>query len=384
MVVKAEKNENTIGTTPSGWKVNPLSKIAPFQRGFDLPRCNLKAGINPVVYSNGIMNYHEKALVKSPGVITGRSGTIGKVFFLENDYWPHNTTLWVTDFKQNIPKFIYYLYEYIHLERFSTGSGVPTLNRNVVHDYTVAIPPINEQRAIADALSDVDALITSLDSLIAKKRAIKQGVMQELLIGKRRLSGFNKKWKREKVNQFGEIVTGGTPPTQNKEFWEGTVPWITPTDITKEKDIYHSEREITYLGLKSIRELPQNSILVTCIASIGKNSILRVKGACNQQINAIVPNRDHDPDFLYYLFEYNKNFLLGNAGITATLIISKKDFSDLTFLIPEITEQISIASILSDIDSEIISLEQKRDKTKALKQGMMQELLTGRIRLLEG
>jgi len=134
-------------------------------------------------------------MVKAPGVVTGRSGTIGKVNYIENDYWPHNTTLWVTDFKGNLPKFIYYFYGYLKLERFGTGSGVPTLNRNDVHEFKVAIPPISEQRAIAAALSDLDALISALDELIAKKHNIKQGAMQKLLTGKRRLPGFGGEWE---------------------------------------------------------------------------------------------------------------------------------------------------------------------------------------------
>jgi type I restriction enzyme S subunit len=107
-----------------------------------------------------------------------------------------------------------------------------------------------------------------------------------------------------------------------------------------------------------------------------------VNGACNQQINAIIPNEDADVDFLYYLIENNKQYLLGNAGITATLIISKKYFSEIVFSFPkDKSEQTAIATVLSDMDTEIIKLEQKRDKYIMLKQGMMQQLLTGRIRI---
>ena len=111
-------------------------------------------------------------MVKSPGVVTGRSGTIGKVHFVEEDYWPHNTSLWVTSFCGNDPKFIYYLYTHIDLSRLHSGSGVPTLNRNDVHQHMVACPPPDEQRDIAEALSDVDGLLRALETLIAKKRAI--------------------------------------------------------------------------------------------------------------------------------------------------------------------------------------------------------------------
>ena len=129
-------------------------------------------------------------MVKSPGVVTGRSGTIGKVHFIEKDYWPHNTSLWVTSFCGNDPKFIYYLYTYVDLARLHSGSGVPTLNRNDVHQHMVACPPLAEQRAIAEALSDVDGLLRTLEALVAKKRAIKQAAMQQLLTGKTRPTGI--------------------------------------------------------------------------------------------------------------------------------------------------------------------------------------------------
>ncbi len=358
------------------WVEKNFLNIAPLQRGFDLPKPQLISGEYPVVYSNGIENYHKYFMAKSPGVVTGRSGTIGKVTYVEKDYWPHNTALWVTDFKCNDPRFIFYLYSYINLERFGTGSGVPTLNRNDVHDYVVSIPATKEeQTAIAAALSDADALIQSLEKLIAKKRSIKQGAMQKLLKPK-------EGWVVKKLGEVGEIITGSTPPTEVKEYWNGNIPWITPTDISLKTDIFCSEREITSLGLKVVRKLPANTLLVTCIASIGKNVILRRAGSCNQQINAIVPDSNNDIEFLYYLIENSNQYLLSKAGITATNIISKKDFAEITFSIPLLEEQTRIAAILSDMDAEIAALETKLAKYKQIKQGMMQELLTGRIRLI--
>jgi type I restriction enzyme, S subunit len=170
------------------WYVKKLGDIAPLQRGFDLPTSQLKKGDYPVVYSNGVLDFHSTYQAKAPGVVTGRSGTLGKVNFIETDYWPHNTTLWVTDFKGNYPQFIYYMYTHIKLERFGTGSGVPTLNRNDVHEYKTQIPPtLAEQTAIAEILSDMDAEIAALEGKLAKARQVKQGMMQELLTGRIRL-----------------------------------------------------------------------------------------------------------------------------------------------------------------------------------------------------
>lgn len=170
------------------WEVKSLGNIAPLQRGFDLTSSNLRAGPYPVVYSNGILNYHAKAKVQGPGVVTGRSGTIGTVTFVDGSFWPHNTALWVTSFKANNPRFVFYLYTIINFERFSTGSGVPTLNRNDVHALEFAIPiSESEQTAIAAVLSDMDAEILALEQRLTKTRHVKQGMMQELLTGRIRL-----------------------------------------------------------------------------------------------------------------------------------------------------------------------------------------------------
>lgn len=258
----------------------------------------------------------------------------------------------------------------------SMRSGQPGINSNQLRELSIPLPTLSEQTAIATALNDMDALISSLEKLIEKKRMIKQGAMQELLKPKER-------WAVKRLGEIGDIITGGTPPTSIKEFWNGTIPWITPTDISSNRNIFNSEREISEAGLNSLRELPANTLLVTCIASIGKNSILRRRGACNQQINAVIPNDENNVDFLYYLIECNKNYILGKAGITATLLISKKDFSEITFSLPKSkAEQIKIATILSDLDTEISSLKTKLEKSKMIKHGIMQTLLTGKIRLI--
>ena len=262
------------------------------------------------------------------------------------------------------------------------GSTVGHAKVDDIRNLQVPLPTKAEQEAIAEVLNDADALIESLEQLITKKRQIKQGAMQELLTGKKRLPGFSGEWEVKRVAEFGEIITGGTPNTQVNVFWGEGYPWITPTDISRYCDMYTSERTITQKGLNAIRVLPSNTVLVTCIASIGKNAILKVVGGCNQQINAIVPNTSFSADFLYYLFEVNKQYLIANSGTTATSIISKKTFEELIFKVPFIYEQNDIALFLSDMDNEITVLEEKLEKAHHLKQGMMQNLLSGKIRLV--
>lgn len=146
----------------SEWHEKKLKEIAPLQRGFDLTNSQLKEGTYPVCYSNGVQNYHSEFMLHPPGVVTGRSGTIGNVFFLEKPYWPHNTTLWVTSFCGNDPKFVFHLYRKLRIDRVMAGTGVPTLNRNDVHELKAKIPDLDEQIRIAaliDRLEESTSLL---------------------------------------------------------------------------------------------------------------------------------------------------------------------------------------------------------------------------------
>ncbi len=171
------------------WSIGPLKSYFPLQRGFDLPTPQVRPGPYPVVYSNGVARTHEVAMVRGPGVVTGRSGTIGKVHFVEMDYWPHNTSLWVTDSSRADAKFAYYFLSHLGLGRFASGSGVPTLNRNDAHDFEVRVPEdLTEQRAIAKVLASVDKDLARIRARLTKAHSIKQGMMQQLLSGRTRLN----------------------------------------------------------------------------------------------------------------------------------------------------------------------------------------------------
>ena len=145
------------------WNSGPLKDFIPLQRGFDLPTSQVKTGPYPVVYSNGVARYHAQAMVQGPGVVTGRSGTIGNIHYVEQDYWPHNTALWVTSFARVDARFAYYFLTHLGLEQFASGSGVPTLNRNDAHSFEISLPgDREEQNAIARVLTDTDNEIAVL------------------------------------------------------------------------------------------------------------------------------------------------------------------------------------------------------------------------------
>ena len=143
-------------TTAGEWCEVTLGEVLTLQRGFDLPTTQRKPGSYPVIASTGPVGTHGEAMVRGPGVVIGRSGSLGGGQFVEHDFWPLNTTLWVKDFKGNDPRFCYYLLKSIDLAQFNVGSGVPTLNRNHIHPFPVALPPLHEQRAIAHVLGTLD------------------------------------------------------------------------------------------------------------------------------------------------------------------------------------------------------------------------------------
>lgn len=142
-----------------GWIRKRLTEFVWFQRGFDLPKTKFEDGTIPVYGSTSILGYHNVAKVKAPGVITGRSGTLGRFQYSLTDFWPHNTTLWIKDYKGNDPKFAYYLLQCLDFNSFNSGGAVPTLNRNVLNAYLVDVPPIRLQKKIASILSAYDDLI---------------------------------------------------------------------------------------------------------------------------------------------------------------------------------------------------------------------------------
>ena len=160
-----------------GWRKVKIKDFCPLQRGFDLPKRLRSEGRYPLVCSNGIVDRIDTALQKAPGVVTGRSGTIGSVHYVTEDYWPHNTTLWVTKFIDADPMFVYHLLSNMNLSSFSGGSGVPTLNRNSIHETIISVPTIHKQREIALQISAIDDTLKDCRAQLAKAKSLKQGMM---------------------------------------------------------------------------------------------------------------------------------------------------------------------------------------------------------------
>jgi type I restriction enzyme, S subunit len=262
------------------------------------------------------------------------------------------------------------------------GSTVGHAKVDDIRNVSIPLPPTKaEQEAIACTLSDIDALIESLDRLLTKKRQIKQGAMQELLRSK---DG----WVEKKLSEIAEIRSGGTPSTSRYEFWDGDILWCTPTDITALKGykyLVNTSRLITSQGLSSssAEMIPANSVVMTSRATIGECAINKIPVSTNQGFKNFIPFDETNVEFLYYLLQTQKQRFISLCGGSTFLEIGKNQLSEFLIELPPLLEQIEIADILSDMDAEIGSIESKLTKTRQLKQGMMHELLTGRIRLVD-
>ncbi|MBW1731381.1 MAG: restriction endonuclease subunit S [Deltaproteobacteria bacterium] len=185
---KVKLKETEIGEIPEGWEVVELGKVATLQRGKDLPRQQWLEGNIPIVGSGGIMGFHNVAVCKGPGVVTGRSGSIGKVTYIKENYWPHNTGLYVKNFHGNKPKFVYYLFHTLNFKKYATGVSVPTLNRNFIHAEKVQVPPLHIQEEISLILSTIDKKIETLEN---RKKALEElfrSMLENLMTAKIRVN----------------------------------------------------------------------------------------------------------------------------------------------------------------------------------------------------
>ena len=269
------------------------------------------------------------------------------------------------------------------------GATINQITNKSLNSFKVPLPPTDEERTeIARALSDVDALLASLDQVIAKKRDLKQATMQQLLTGKARLPGFSGEWEVKRLEELAEIRSGGTPSTGEPSFWDGDIPWCTPTDITAlngHKYLHETSRLITPLGLNasSAEMIPAQSVVMTSRATIGECAINAVPLSTNQGFKNFIPFAKTDVDFLYYLLGTQKQGLIALCGGSTFLEIGKTQLAAYEVRLPSTkAEQTAIATVLSEMDAELSVLESRRDKTRNIKQAMMQELLTGKTRLV--
>ncbi len=270
--------------------------------------------------------------------------------------------------------------------KVSTGSTRLRIGLPELKNLKVIKPKIEEQTAIATVLSDTDELITSLDKLIAKKKAIKQGAMQELLTGKKRLHSFSGEWEEKKIGEIAFIKRGASPRPIDSPIWfneKSIIGWVRISDVTKSvKKLIYTVQKLSELGVRHSRFVARGNLIMSICATVGRPIITELD-TCIHDGFVVFLEPKIEKEYIYYFLsviehEWGKNGQTGSQmNLNTELINSTK------IKFPKSsTEQTAIAKVLSDMDSELESLEKKRDKYLMIKQSMMQQLLTGKIRLI--
>ena len=407
-----EMKNNSSGFIPDNWRVVTLGDHASVLRGGS-PR-PIEAyltkdpdGINWIKIGDvGVgakyINQTEERIIpegvsRSRKVFKGdfllsNSMSFGRPYILNVDGCIHDGWLVIQEYYDSFTTdYLYYALssQYV-LEQYrsmAAGSSVLNLNKDIVKRVRILLPPKEEQKRIANTLSSMDTLIAELNLAIEKKRQIKEGLMQQLLTGTTRLPGFSGEWTERQLNQIGSMFAGGTPSTFNKEYWDGDICWL-HSGAVQNCFVYPSDvqRKITSLGLRhsSARLIKADSIIVAITGATCANiGYLTFESAANQSIVAIEPTAEYDSKFLYYKLLKSREQILSHKGGSAQSGVSLHSLSSVYIYMPvEKKEQKAISDLLVAIDKEIIAYESERDKYRLIKQGMMQELLTGKTRLV--
>jgi len=248
---------------------------------------------------------------------------------------------------------------------------------------TVLTVPLDtkEQHQIGSLFASLDRLITLHQRKCATLQKFKKSMLQKMFpqngesIPEIRFDGFTGDWKQRKLGELGEVITGSTPSTSHEEYYSADgIPWVTPTDIT-ENVIYDTPRKLSDEGQKVGRVVPQNTILVTCIASIGKNAILGTTGSFNQQINGLVPDfKKYEPYFLFTESTFWSEKMKKQAAAGTMQIVNKTEFSELQTRVPNYQEQAKIGAFFSRLDSLITLHQRKLETLQKMKKALLQKM----------
>ena len=373
-------------TYPSDWKELSFNKTinsVPFNIYLKQPRISgecivVQQGDSPIAgYANGSpYRDYKKAILFGDHTLSLYKPITP--FFVATD------GIRILSCKENVERdYLYYF-----LQKYKPESEGYKRHFSILLRMDVYLPPLTEQQAIASVLSDFDEHIDNLSELIEKKEAIRDGALEDLVSGRTRINGFDGEWIESTIeDSTKEIITGGTPSTTVDKYWGGSIPWLASTEI-HQKIITRATKNITNIGLNnsSAKMAPKDSVLIA-LAGQGKTrgtaAFLAYPMALNQSLAALVAADETDSKFLYYLIE---NMYLelrelssgdgGRGGLNKTLI------KNINIRLPrEIKEQHAIAEGLTAMDEEIEYLKIEKEKMIQIKEGAMDDLLTGRVRL---
>jgi len=376
MEVRPGYKRTEVGMLPEDWEVKKIGEISEVGRGRVISHREIDASLHSLypVYSSqtsdeGIMGYIDTYDFEGEYVTWTTDGVNAGTVFYRDGRFNCTNVCGTIRLKKHDPLFVSKVLSTMAPRYVSRNLANPKLMNDVAKQIPVPLPPtVEEQRAIAAVLSDVDALITALDRLIAKKRAIKQGAMQQLLTGKTRLPGFSGEWEVRKLGDVSEIKTG--KKNNEDKVDNGAYPFFVRSQTVERINTYSFDGE---------------AVLVPGEGGIGSIfHYINGKFDYHQRVYKISDfSNDICGTFIYFCMLQSFGEQATRHSVKATVdSLCLPTFQEFEFIVPSLEEQRAIAAILSDMDAEIAALEARRDKTRALKQGMMQELLTGNIRLI--
>lgn len=263
--------------------------------------------------------------------------------------------------------------------RIAQGTKVLSLSSNRVGELKIMLPSLPEQQKIADYLSTIDKKLELLREKRAQLECYKKGMMQQLFSQQIRFKDDSGKnypdWQEKKLGEIADIITGSTPRTNVKEYYNGNIMFVSPADILDKKYIDKTSKNITEKGLATCRVIPAYSIVFVGIGSVGKVAVVKSRCATNQQIHSVISKeKDIDTNFVYYQLSHNAAKIAKLAPIQVMPILNKTEFSQLYFFIPSLPEQQKIAEFLSALDTKIEGIANQIEQTEAFKKAMLQQL----------
>ena len=368
-----------------------LGNLFRVRSGDGISIANLSAfGIYPVYGGNGVNGYTSNYNVENETMVIGRVGEkCGNVKITQSRGWVSDNALIVTPKVKYDIEYMRYLLEQINLNDYANRNAQPVISGQIIYALeTPYVGDVDEQGLIAQNLRCFDTYIDDLTELIEKKRGIRDGALDDLTAGRTRMEGFCGERKEYTISDITRtVITGGTPSTARQEYYGGNIPWLSSTEI-HQKRIKKPTTYITDLGLQnsSAKIAPERSVLIA-LAGQGKTrgtaAYLTRPMALNQSLAALVTNEKCNPEFLYYLIESMylslRELSSGDGGRGG---LNKKLIRGVTVTIPvDVAEQEAIADTLTAMDEEIEELEIERDKIIQIREGAMDDLLTGRVRL---
>ncbi|MBN1245548.1 restriction endonuclease subunit S [Candidatus Bathyarchaeota archaeon] len=408
MNLKSERpKKQTQSNVPKGWHRITLGQLVTFHRGYDLPRKDMVEGQYPVVGSNGIIGYHESFKAKGPGVAIGRSGNLGKPFFVDRNYWPHNTSLYVSEFHCSNPSFVYYFLMTQRLDEYNSGSAVPTLNRNHIQPIEVVVPEdIEEQKAIGKTLSNLDKKIEVNEQINRTLEAVGEAVFRRWFVdfefpdeegipykssgGKMVYNGELKKeipkeWKVGCIEDLcSSITNGGTPKRSESQYWNGNIAWFKTGELN-DSPLIDSEEHITEDGLQNsaCKLWDENTILMALYASptVGRLGLLRTKATANQACSGLVAKKEVGFSFLFYTLFFKRNEFNSIAVGAAQQNINQQIVREAKTVIPPKSLLNSFNKLVDTLFDKQTGLIRQNQTLAQIRDSLLPRLMSGKIRV---